>query len=91
MAMRRFVSVVVVVLVSAAGAVAADYEFYGRSGDLIEIDLGSLPGVPAGATFSNLAVGGSVAAIEWFSHSCRVSYTLSWVPNGTLSSWPLAR
>ncbi|QDT70774.1 Putative peptidoglycan binding domain protein [Planctomycetes bacterium MalM25] len=52
------VSAVVVVLVSAVGATAADYEFYGRSGDLIEIDLGSLPGVPGGAAFSSLEVGG---------------------------------
>lgn len=56
--MRASVSAVVMVLVSAVGASAADYEFYGRSGDLIEIDLGSLPGVPAGAAFSNLSVGG---------------------------------
>lgn len=56
--MRLLVSAVVLVLVSAVGAKAADYEFYGRSGDLIEIDLGSLPGVLAGASFSGLSVGG---------------------------------
>ncbi|TWT86166.1 putative peptidoglycan binding domain protein [Pseudobythopirellula maris] len=40
----------------AAQGYAADFDFYGRSGDAIEIDLGSLPGVAPGATFSDLVV-----------------------------------
>ncbi|MEQ8849500.1 peptidoglycan-binding domain-containing protein [Botrimarina sp.] len=39
-----------------SAAAAADFDFYGRSGDAILLDFGSLPGVPAGATFSGLAL-----------------------------------
>ncbi len=35
-------------------AFGADFDFFGRSGDAIEIDLAKVPGIPAGATFSNL-------------------------------------
>jgi hypothetical protein len=37
---------------------AADFNFYGRAGDGIEINLAALPGVPAGATFSGLNTAG---------------------------------
>ncbi|MEO0530731.1 MAG: peptidoglycan-binding domain-containing protein [Planctomycetota bacterium] len=51
-------------------ALAADCEFYGRTGDGIEIDLGSLPGVPAGATFSGLNIG------NFFTHNVFTSNAL---------------
>jgi peptidoglycan hydrolase-like protein with peptidoglycan-binding domain len=42
-----------------AGVVrGADFAFYGRSGDAIELNFASLPGVAAGATFSGLNVSG---------------------------------
>jgi len=37
---------------------AADFEFFGRSGDGIEINLAALPGVSAGATFAGLDTSG---------------------------------
>lgn len=37
---------------------AANHEFYGRSGNGIEVDFGELPGVPGDATFSNLLLSG---------------------------------
>ncbi len=40
----------------ASGTIAADFSFYGRSGDAIEVNFAALPGVPAGATFSDLAL-----------------------------------
>lgn len=43
---------------AAAPTQAADFEFFGRAGDAIEIDLGSLPGVPDGAGFTGLSTGG---------------------------------
>ncbi|HEY1068192.1 MAG TPA: peptidoglycan-binding domain-containing protein, partial [Pirellulales bacterium] len=36
----------------------ADFGFFGRSGDAIEINLASLPGIAAGSTFSNLELAG---------------------------------
>jgi hypothetical protein len=39
-------------------ATAADFNFYGRSGDGIEINLAALPGVPAGSNFTGLDLGG---------------------------------
>ena len=36
---------------------AADFNFYGRSGDAIAIDFGSLPGVSPGVAFSDLSAG----------------------------------
>ena len=53
------------------GAQAADFDFYGRSGDAIELDFGSLPGVPAGASFSGLNLGG------FSTHVVRTSSQLS--------------
>lgn len=37
---------------------AADFNFFGRSGDAIEINLAALPGVSPGSTFSGLDVNG---------------------------------
>lgn len=37
---------------------AVDFEFFGRSGNAIELDFGTLPGVTAGATYSGLSLGG---------------------------------
>ncbi len=37
---------------------AADFSFFGRSGDAIEINLAALPGVSPGSTFSGLNVSG---------------------------------
>ncbi len=39
---------------SAAPATAADFDFFGRSGDGITLDFGRLPGVNPGAAFTNL-------------------------------------
>ena len=40
----------------AAGA--ADFSFFGRSGDAIEINLSSIPGIGAGSSFSGLNISG---------------------------------
>src|SRR6187401_3617333 len=37
---------------------AADFNFFGRSGDAIEINLGAIPGVAPGSTFSSLNTAG---------------------------------
>ncbi len=37
---------------------AVDFDFYGRTGNGIEVDFSSRPGVPAGATFSGLSLSG---------------------------------
>jgi hypothetical protein len=42
----------------ASFAMAADFNFYGRSGDAIEINFTAIPGVSAGATFSGLNTSG---------------------------------
>ncbi|MEN0109820.1 MAG: peptidoglycan-binding domain-containing protein, partial [Planctomycetota bacterium] len=43
---------------------AADFEFYGRSGDAISLDFGSLPGVASGASFTAPTLGfGSAHAL----------------------------
>src|SRR5262245_56501579 len=39
-------------------ALAADFNFYGRSGDAIEINLASIPGVAPSSTFSSLNIAG---------------------------------
>lgn len=39
-------------------AYATTHEFYGRSGNGIEIDFGKLPGITAGATFGGLSLSG---------------------------------
>ncbi len=49
---------VAVALMTAPSAAAADFWFYGRSGDAIEINLAALPGVAAGSTFSGLDTSG---------------------------------
>lgn len=41
-----------------SAAHAADFEFFGRSGDAIEVDFGALPGVSSGASFSGLTLSG---------------------------------
>ncbi|BBO34791.1 peptidoglycan-binding domain-containing protein [Lacipirellula parvula] len=41
-------------IVPAPAALAADFGFFGRSGDAIEINLAGLPGVSPGSTFSDL-------------------------------------
>lgn len=73
-------------LVATVSAVhAADFEFYGRSGDGIELDFGSLPGVPAGASFANLSIGG------FFGHSVQTSTALgqgSFASDGRLWVFP---
>jgi peptidoglycan hydrolase-like protein with peptidoglycan-binding domain len=43
---------------AASAARAADFGFFGRSGDAIEINLPTLPGVAPGATFSGLNISG---------------------------------
>ncbi|MEN0111276.1 MAG: hypothetical protein AAF805_11195, partial [Planctomycetota bacterium] len=49
---------------SAAPVGAADFEFYGRSGDAISLDFGSLPGVASGASFTAPTLGfGSAHAL----------------------------
>ncbi|TWT46733.1 peptidoglycan-binding domain-containing protein [Botrimarina hoheduenensis] len=52
-----FFGVVAPLAASLAGA--ADFEFYGRSGDAIELNFGALPGTPTGASYSTLTLGGS--------------------------------
>jgi hypothetical protein len=39
---------------TAPSSPAADFNFYGRSGDAIELNFGALPGVTPGSTFTNL-------------------------------------
>jgi len=39
-------------------ATAADFNFFGRSGDAIEINLGAIPGITPGSTFSALNISG---------------------------------
>jgi hypothetical protein len=43
---------------AAGSARAADFGFFGRSGDAIEINLAAIPGVTTGATFSGLNLSG---------------------------------
>ncbi|MEM8864136.1 MAG: peptidoglycan-binding protein [Planctomycetota bacterium] len=51
-----FATVGVAIFAIAAPSSAVDFQFYGRSGDGIELDFGSLPGVAAGAAFSNASL-----------------------------------
>src|SRR3954452_7136961 len=39
-------------------APAADFNFFGRSGDAIEVNLGSIPGIDPGSSFSSLNLTG---------------------------------
>ncbi|TWT99860.1 hypothetical protein Pla108_08030 [Botrimarina colliarenosi] len=72
-------------LLASSGASAADFEFYGRAGDAIELDFGALPGVAAGATFGGLSTGG------FLGHSV---YTSSQLSQGSFATdgrlWVLA-
>lgn len=45
-------------LVPGVETFAADFGFFGRSGDAIEINLASLPGIAPGSTFSDLSMPG---------------------------------
>src|SRR4051812_11772221 len=50
----------VLILALHATAPAADFNFFGRTGDAIDLNFGSLPGV-TGSTFSGLSTSGSSA------------------------------
>lgn len=52
------VALLAVIAAPSVPANAADFEFFGRSGNGIEVDFGALPGVSSGASFSNLTLGG---------------------------------
>jgi hypothetical protein len=52
------VAVTVATVISAQITWAADFTFFGRSGDAIEINLGAIPGVSPGSTFSSLNTSG---------------------------------
>lgn len=57
--MQRFSILALSIATLAASAVrGADFGFFGRSGDAIEFNLPTLPGVTTGATFSGLNIGG---------------------------------
>ena len=47
-------AIAVVVFCSTARIPAADFNFFGRSGDAIEINLGAIPGINPGSSFSSL-------------------------------------
>ena len=54
---RAFLTTIVITLLLreiGESAIAADFNFFGRSGDAIEINLGAIPGITAGSTFSSL-------------------------------------
>lgn len=51
-------AIFVAALVILPHARAADFNFFGRSGDAIELNLSGLPGIAAGSTFSGLNTGG---------------------------------
>jgi len=55
-------------------AAAADFNFYGRAGDAIELNLASLPGVSPGSTFGGLDTAGFTG------HTVLTSDTLSGQP-----------
>jgi peptidoglycan hydrolase-like protein with peptidoglycan-binding domain len=55
---RITMAVTVLALAAGSAAGAADFNFYGRSGDAIEINLSALPGVNPGSTFSGLNTSG---------------------------------
>jgi hypothetical protein len=50
--------VVVVLLLAGSSISAADFTFYGRTGDAIELNLAALPAIAPGATFSGLNISG---------------------------------
>lgn len=68
--MRLRVLITLLVTAVAGTSRAADFDFYGRSGDAIELDFGSLPGVPENTAFSGLNIGG------FFTHTVQTSDAL---------------
>ena len=59
--MRRRLTIAAVALVILVGndrARGADFNFFGRSGDAIEINLGAIPGIAAGSSFASLNTAG---------------------------------
>jgi hypothetical protein len=60
--MRQFCTAAAAIVVLGqllpSAGIAAEFNFYGRSGDAIEINLAALPGIAAGATFGGLSLGG---------------------------------
>jgi hypothetical protein len=58
---RQFLAISATAIVALFGnhrAIAADFNFFGRSGDGIEINLGAIPGILPGSTFSGLNIAG---------------------------------
>ena len=61
MASNRFINALFAIAalsIAQSIAHATDFNFFGRSGDAIEINLSSIPGVTAGSTFSGLSLTG---------------------------------
>ena len=55
---RRFnILAMAIATLAASAARGADFGFFGRSGDAIEINLSTLPGISGGSTFSGLSFG----------------------------------
>src|SRR5262245_1990479 len=91
---RRFAFAVAVVIAIGPAARGADFAFYGRSGDAIEINLAALPGVAAGATFSGLNTSGMAGHTVLTSDALTAQPFASsgrwWVfPNPSLNTAPL--
>ncbi|QDS97022.1 peptidoglycan-binding domain-containing protein [Adhaeretor mobilis] len=66
-------------------AIAGDLDFFGRSGNAIELDFGNLAGVPSGANFSGLSLSG------FSGHTVRTSSELqqgSFASDGRLWVFP---
>jgi hypothetical protein len=55
---QRIALAFAIICALATRAPAADFNYFGRSGDAIEVNFAALPGVAAGSTFSNLNVTG---------------------------------
>jgi peptidoglycan hydrolase-like protein with peptidoglycan-binding domain len=68
---------VIVLLLCCVSAHAADFTFFGRAGDAIELDLAALPAVSPGATFSGLNISGLSG------HTVLTSDTLTSQPFGS--------
>lgn len=56
MLQRPLMAAIAIAALSTSLAPGADFGFFGRSGDAIEINLAGLPGIPAGATFGGLTL-----------------------------------
>jgi hypothetical protein len=56
--MFRLSNIVAIAIAMLTGfsAQGADFSYFGRSGDAIEVNFAGLPGVPAGATYSDLSL-----------------------------------